>query len=24
MLEKSLESVFQNDRNKPSRLDDFM
>ncbi|WP_299334467.1 DNA polymerase II large subunit [Haloplanus sp.] len=24
VLEKSLESVFQNDRNKPSRLDDFM
>ncbi|WP_084510116.1 DNA-directed DNA polymerase II large subunit [Haloplanus natans] len=24
VLEKSIESVFQNDRNKPSRLDDFM
>jgi len=24
VLEKSLESVFQNDHNKPSRLDDFM
>ncbi|WP_251342044.1 DNA polymerase II large subunit [Haloplanus halophilus] len=24
VLEKSLESVFENDRNKPSRLDDFM
>ena len=24
VLEKSLESIFQNDRNKPSRLDDFM
>ncbi|WP_248895757.1 DNA polymerase II large subunit [Haloplanus halobius] len=24
VLEKSLESVFQNDQNKPSRLDDFM
>jgi DNA polymerase II large subunit len=24
VLQKSLESVFQNDRNKPSRLDDFM
>jgi DNA polymerase II large subunit len=24
VLEKSLESVFQDDHNKPSRLDDFM
>ncbi|MFB6255700.1 MAG: LAGLIDADG family homing endonuclease, partial [Haloplanus sp.] len=24
VLEKSIESVFQNDQNKPSRLDDFM
>ncbi|MEF8856004.1 MAG: DNA polymerase II large subunit, partial [Haloplanus sp.] len=24
VLEKSLESVFENDQNKPSRLDDFM